>query len=198
MEDVRAKCIHAFQTGNKEKALELLSKVHQPQTITTEFEKRTLVHDAAWHGWDDVCKLLVEKYDCDPTAKDGLGKTPLHLACRKGQVSSVNYLLTLPKVLSTINDMDDDGHTPLHIAYYFSRMPVVEILLTIPSVTVDWNKELSVSPSFNVFLTGNSGAGKSTLAAVLIELARSTPSQHGQVSDIKTLTEGVCPIRCGG
>ena len=67
-------CLDAFRFEKKEEALKLLEELSNPQTfIDIYFGGWTLMHHAAWNGWEDVCKLLVEKYNCDPTAVDDYG-----------------------------------------------------------------------------------------------------------------------------
>lgn len=45
------------------------------------------------------------------------GKTPMHLACEKGQIDSVNWLLESDS--DCINQRDDDfGWTPFHVACF--------------------------------------------------------------------------------
>ena len=92
------------------------------------------MHHAARRGWGDVCKLLVEKYNFEPTAVDGNGMSPLHIACQYGRKNSVKYLVTLPSVLSKINDKDTTyGRTSLHLAGQWGVIlgsgSVIEILL---------------------------------------------------------------------
>ena len=201
MADVKEKCLLAFKNGDKEKVIKLLPKIQQPQN-TTFFSfgcnNCTLVHLATRWGWDDVCQLLVETYHCDPTAKGEWQRSPLHWACNFGHVRMVNYLLRLPNVTKTINDKDMLGYTPLYLACTRARLEVIEALLRVPSIAIEWKTEYFIGPYFNIFMTGNSGAGKSTLAALLVELTQYSPSRHGKVSGVKTLTAGVCHMQCDG
>ena len=201
MEDVREKCLLAFDNGDKEKVIKLLPKMQKPQNTTFCYlflNNCTLVHFATRWGWDDVCQLLVQTYNCDPTAKDDRQSSPLHWACFYGYVRVVDYLLRLPNVTRTINDKDKDGDTPLNLAFNNTYTEVVEALLEVPSIAIDWKTESFILPYFNIFMTGNSGSGKSTLAALLVELSQNSPSQHGKVSGVKTLTAGVCHMQCDG
>ena len=124
--------------------MKLLPKLANPGTVRDSrllFSGLTLVHYAAWYGWGDVCKLLVEKYNCEPTAVDDYGRNPLHIACQLGGGEDLlKYLTTLPSVLRRINDRDTDGRTPLHYACKWSTMfgscSVVEILLETNAVNI--------------------------------------------------------------
>ena len=210
--------------------MELLPKLRSPETITQSshvWKGYKLVHLAARNGWEDVCKLLVEKYNCEPTTVDDTGMSPLHFACQCGDEASVEYLLSLPSVLRGIRAKDTRGYTPLHLACRMSNFAVVEILLETDSAIIteqdkygrtpfeillrygygvlsriaskiDWSIQLQVKSFFNVFLVGNSGAGKSTLAAALLELTRYTPTQHGRITKVEELTAGVVPTQCKG
>ena len=227
---VRKECLDAFYYRDKEKALKLLPQLRSPETIRDSregWQGFTLVHHAAYNGWADVCKLLVDEHKCDPTTVAYNGASPLHTACAYGKEASVNYLLSLPSVLRTINEKSKEGNTPLHYACRTGNAAVIEIILKTNSVNIteennegltpiemlrnyrnlmfiplankiNWSTQLLVKSFFNVFLVGNSAAGKSTLAAVLLELTRATPTQHGRISNVKELTAGVVPTQCDG
>ena len=89
-------CLDAFRYGKKEEALKLLPKLSNPETVIDSYwDSSTLMHHAARHGWGDVCKLLVEKYNCEPTAVNYRHWSPLHFACWGGKENLVKYLITL-------------------------------------------------------------------------------------------------------
>ena len=230
MAGVEKECLDAFCFGKKEEALKLLSKLPSPETITDSrdfWKGPTLVHHAARHGWEDVCKLLVEKYNCQPTTVDDGGYSPLHVACFSGKKAVVKYLLSLPSILRRTNDKNNFGRTPLHLVCFWRKIAIVEILLETNLANVaeedefgltpfeflsecgynvlsgvankiDWSTQLKVGSFFNVFLVGNTAAGKSTLAATMLELTRVDPTQHGRISNVQELTAGVVPTRCDG
>ena len=231
MSDVELDCLDAFHSGEKAQVLQLLPKLRRPETIRESrrgsWDGCTLVHYATIHGWEDVCKLLVEKYNCKPTTVDDSGMSPLHVACLLGKEASLKYLLSLPSVLRRIDDKDSLGRTPLHWACYCHNFALVEILLGTSSVNitkedksgctpfkilskygysglnrvgnkVDWSTQLQGKSFFNVFLVGNSGAGKSTLKAAMLELTRYAPTQHGRIAFDEELTAGVVPTQCKG
>ena len=227
---VRKECLDAFYYRDKEKALKLLPQLRNPETIRDSREGCqgfTLVHHAAYNGWADVCKLLVDEHKCDPTTVDDDGWSPLHDAIAFGRQATVKYLISLPSVLRGINNKNNNGDTPLHLACRYGNFATIEILLETNSVNIteennkgltpiemlrsysyrmftrladkiNWTTQLLVKSFFNVFLVGNSAAGKSTLAAVLLELTRTIPTQHGQISNVKELTAGVVPTQCDG
>ena len=211
-------CLHAFEDGQKEVVMKLLSEVHQPHNVMSDINM-TFVHFAARHGWHDTCQTLVENYHLSPTDMTVLGHSPLHFACAYGRAQVVKYLLKLPTVLLSVNDEDRAGMTALNRACVHAHLPVIEMLVRERSVQmptkhlpsdnfavvsllssrIELNTEFFIGPHFRVFMTGNSAAGKTTLATVMLNLAKIFPSQQqGLVSGIKTLTAGICPTTCSG
>ena len=66
-----------FTLKKKEQVLKFLPKWFHPETAIVSYTASgpefrliinnwTLLHYAAWNGWEDVCKVLVEKYNGDP------------------------------------------------------------------------------------------------------------------------------------
>ena len=184
-------CIQERWQGKSDRAI-------TQNAATTKYYIQVFIHLATFWGWDDICQLLVKTYNFDPTAKDDNQRNPLHWACFHGHVRLVDYLLRLPNVTRTINDKDTYGCTPLYLACRHAHFGVVETLLRVPFIAIDWKTEYDMEPYFNIFMTGSSGSGKSTLAALLVELTQYSPSQHGKVSGVKTLTVGVCHMQCKG
>ena len=83
------------RTANKETALTLLPRVHQPQRIRdVGYSNRTLLHWAGWNGWLDVVQVLLTEYHFDPLAEDDDGETVLHKACYFGYTEIARYLIT--------------------------------------------------------------------------------------------------------
>ena len=106
MGNVSQRCLRAFKDGQEEVARKLLPTVPHPQSLA-DSDNSSLLHLAAWHGWHDMCRLLVEKYNVCPTDKNVKGWSPLHLACFNCRATVVSYLLSLSTVLPTINDKDE-------------------------------------------------------------------------------------------
>ena len=91
----------------------LLPCAHQPHLITYRTWGYTLLHHAAQCGWPDLCRILVEQYQCRADDSDDDGHSVLHVACQFGHVSVVQYLLTLESVLATVSDRDRSGLTSM-------------------------------------------------------------------------------------
>ena len=102
MEDVTELCLRAFHDSHKEDSLGWLAKVWQPD--------QTLIHYAAWHGWQDACQEPVESYHFSPSDKTDIFLVvvcrPLHLACDYGGVEVIKYLLTFSPVLLSVDECD--------------------------------------------------------------------------------------------
>ena len=121
------RCWGAFYDGNKEDALRLLPKVQKPEQEFVFLEVE--------NGWDDDCQQLVESYHLSPSDRSAFVEyRPLHLACMSGRVQVVKYLLTLPFVMLTIIERDDDGTSALDCACSWEHLPVIKLLLREPSV----------------------------------------------------------------
>ena len=219
MEDLTKQCRRAFEFGNKEDVLRLLSEVKQPHP--------RFVHLSAYHGWQDVCRQLVENYNLSPTDKaDIIGfrvcivHSPLHWACMYGRVEVVKYLLTLPSVMLTVNECDVGiGLSALEWACLNEHLSIIEVLVSEPSVhmpnrltsnkftvlsllsrRMSGSTEFPITPYFPVFMAGNTAAGKTTLTKAMRQLTHPIRSRYGRemVTGVKTLTAGICPSQCSG
>ena len=82
-----------YPPGDKEKVLSLLPVVSDPAGIR-DSNNSTLLHCAAFNGWTDVCRLLVEQYQVDPHCRSRDGRTALHWASRFNHLDTVQYLVS--------------------------------------------------------------------------------------------------------
>ena len=88
-----AKCYDAFNYGRQEEALRLLKKVKNPHVVKSS-NNFTILHCAAYHGWLDVVKELINDHQYNPNCKDDGGNTPLSKARSNGKQHVVDYLET--------------------------------------------------------------------------------------------------------
>ena len=100
-----------YYPGDKEKVLSLLPVVSDPAGIRGSIYNWTLLHYAAYRGWTDVCRLLVEQYQVDPHCRSSDGWTALHWASIHNHLDTVQYLVS--SVCCDPLTVDNDGDTPL-------------------------------------------------------------------------------------
>ncbi|KAL9658505.1 hypothetical protein ABK040_006045 [Willaertia magna] len=97
--------------------------------MSRDEKKQNILHQAAVTGNDQlinriaylnpqICELMM-------TEQDANGDSPLHCACLRGNVKTVNLLLTLLKS-GVVNVQNEKGDTPLHVACRFKDKKVAE------------------------------------------------------------------------
>ena len=82
----------------------------------------TALHAAAIKGHLDILRMLVEIHNADVTVTDQLGRTPLHLAARGGDIRCVDYLIGRGLRCS---DKDNNGNSVIHYACSGASIKVV-------------------------------------------------------------------------
>jgi len=129
------------------------------------------LHAAAFSGSLDIVKILITSQICQPDCRASDGLTPLHVACRFGNVDVVKYLLSINcdpdsrygngrscihvavlsqnlevlKCFPESNNFDSpdiNGVTPLHVACLQNTPDIVQYLL---SQNCDPNRKLSAA-----------------------------------------------------
>ena len=73
----------------------------------------TLLHLTAKYGRNETMQALIKDFESDPNIKSKEGKTPLHIACRWGNLDGVKLLI---KHGASVNDLDTHSNTPLSLA----------------------------------------------------------------------------------
>ena len=68
-------------------------KIVNPHIVKSK-NNFTILHCAAYHGWLDVVKQLIDDYQFDPDCEDDSGNTPLSKARSNGKQRVVDYLQT--------------------------------------------------------------------------------------------------------
>ena len=145
--------MQAFRYEDKGEALRLLPHVHQPHLIRDKSPLSrcfTLLHHAAKRGWPEVCRTLVEDYDCNALDTDDDGRSVLHTACVAGHPSVVKYLVTLKSVSATVSDKDHYGRTPMKCVFENKYEMYSQF-----ASHVQLNMEVYVDAVFNIFIAGN-------------------------------------------
>lgn len=85
----------------------------------------------ALEGHVEIMRYLVEEHDADITIADDDGWSALHYACLAGDLSCVQYLVSLSKsaAVDLLNVKGTDGWMPLHCAANSGHLHVVRYLL---------------------------------------------------------------------
>ena len=140
-EAVERDCVNAFKGGNKLMAKQLLSRIPKPAAVTTTFKFKSvlvtqvsLLHLAAYWGWEDVIAELVSVHGCSIECKDRNEYTSLHYAAYKGYLEVIKYFTkgnvdyAKGRRLSIgLGNWRDE--TPLHLACHTGQLNIVKYLI---------------------------------------------------------------------
>ncbi|VDN20160.1 unnamed protein product [Cylicostephanus goldi] len=85
-----------------------------------------LLHTAAYGGYLDVCKMLIEN-GCDPRLRGDVWNLPLHLAAKSNKADVVQYLLEIAP--DTIEKNNLCHITPFHAAVMNDALETVKVLV---------------------------------------------------------------------
>ena len=86
----------------------------------------TLLHLTTKYGRNKILQALLKDFESDPGIKNKEGMTPLHIACKHGNLSALELL----KIHGAgASDKDDDGNTPLHLTAKYGGNESMQILL---------------------------------------------------------------------
>lgn len=121
----------------------------------------TVLSHAAYMGYDDFVRVLVDREDVDLNSRNGEGKTPLVNAATSGSGIVVQMLLELEQV--DLNSRDIYGQTPLSCATQSGSSLVVGILLANAGVDrnlgdddgrtpLSWAAEFGYKKAFDLLL----------------------------------------------
>lgn len=81
-----------------------------------ELDGTTVLHEAMQSGSVEVTRLLVERGRANVNAKNDKGRTPLHRAVWRADLSLAKYLLDIG---AQVDALDENERTPLHWAAFF-------------------------------------------------------------------------------
>ena len=99
---------------------------HQAAAVVQDDNHDTPLHLAALKNRENVVLCLISEFGCDPNLKGALGRSALHIACQKGNISLVRTLIQHQAVAIVQDDYHD---TPLHIAALNNKENVVLCLI---------------------------------------------------------------------
>lgn len=86
----------------------------------------TALHFAVNEGRTEIVKELLSRDGVEKDPVSNIMRTPLHLACMRGNTAIVRMLVTSG---ANINSQDDDGNTPLHFASEFGHFESIIFLV---------------------------------------------------------------------
>jgi ankyrin repeat protein len=117
---------NAFAAASAGDLTTLRKEVDAEPTIVkaTEWEGRTLLHDAVDKSQTEVTKYLLDK-NCDINAVTTDGRTALHMAAQHGDIPMITLLLARG---AKINPVDNKGWTPLDRAEKWGHADAVAFL----------------------------------------------------------------------
>ena len=101
-----------------------------------------------------MAKVLLERDDCDPNCQLLNGSTPLHLACRAGNIETAEILLR--RECCNPNLTDVNGNTALHIACDRKKSDLVEVLLNSPKCDPNIKNTKGEAPIHTASIKGQS------------------------------------------
>ena len=73
----------------------------------------TLLHLTTKYGRNKTVQAILKDFESDPGIKNKEGMTPLHIACKHGNLGGVRLLI---KHGASVNDLDTHSNTPLSLA----------------------------------------------------------------------------------
>ena len=126
--DLTEQLINATQHGELGKLKYLVEVRHvDPHLCRDDEGDATPLHWAAYCGYLDVVRYLVEERNYNMKCKDRYGEIPLHLAALGGRLHIMRYLIS-EKGCDPMS-RGWHGKTPLHDACQNGRQKVVEYLV---------------------------------------------------------------------
>ena len=142
-------CVRAFTSGNQNEAEQLLLHLSEPSMskpadLTTTFQlvnklgvknggvvaqsRVSLLHLAAYWGWENVVVELVSVYKCVANCKDLNENIPLHYAAYNGNLDVVKYLVDIDEH-SRSCPSNLSYETPLHFACQNGHLNIAQYLI---------------------------------------------------------------------
>ena len=122
----------AAHHGNNENVRYLVS-LKDVDVNHTAHENNTALHNAVHRGETYAVHYLIDA-GVDIEAKDRMGRSPLHLACKKGDLQVVEMLVE--KAGAEVHAADNEGNTCLTIAEKNGHTKTVRYLKNLPQVDV--------------------------------------------------------------
>ncbi|XP_052076996.1 ankyrin-3-like [Mytilus californianus] len=107
--------------------LENILKTEKPSFCKSKRDGSTPLHVTALLGYTDFSFFFVESDKSQVNSRDNTGKTPLHMACSKGNTAVAKLLIIYN---AEVNQMDTNKVTPFMLACSSGNIELVKFLLT--------------------------------------------------------------------
>ena len=145
VDEINKLCFLAFNSAHYLEAIRLLPLVSEPKSIHTNvcdtnipstkgyltyFDPKAsigLLHIAAWNGWLDVMKILIDKYEFEPVMED-CDIYILHIAVLNKHIDVVKYLISECGCDSMCKN--NNGWTCLHYAGACGSLDIIKYLIS--------------------------------------------------------------------
>ena len=109
--------------------------MHNGNAKYISMSKKSFIFDACRAGNVSVLEKHLGE-NADVNIRNGLGQTPLHIACKYGRVEVVKFLLGYgvgmqkhATLSADLDAMDENKWTPFQYANYYGHRNVIKILL---------------------------------------------------------------------
>ena len=109
-----------------------LTSLPQCNVSATTFDRSTALHKTCMCIFDEcfpILKHLVENHQLDLCAVNDDGMAPIHIACSKGQLDSVQYIIQHSPSLLELPE-SRYGHTPFLISILYNQLKVIQYLIS--------------------------------------------------------------------
>ncbi len=136
--------IPLFAAVDKIEITDYLIKRYPQSVNSKDIYGNTVLHQAAFEGYERMLKSLVLNYSMDPSLQNNRGTTALHLVCETGNKSLVTFLLSINDKLIGISD--GNKRLPLHIAALNGHLFIIKTLVS--------NKNFDQESLFSIDING--------------------------------------------
>ncbi|VDI23281.1 Hypothetical predicted protein, partial [Mytilus galloprovincialis] len=107
--------------------IENVLKTEMPSFCKSRKDGSSPLHVTSLLGYNDLSFFFVESDKSQVNSRDNTGKTPLHMACSKGNTAVAKILIMSN---AEVNQMDTNKVTPLMLACSSGNIDLIKFLLT--------------------------------------------------------------------
>ena len=153
---------------------EILNLIDQQEKTNKEKIRKLKLAQQRLNNWngniDEIneIKLIISLEDIDVNHVDEYGRTPLYVACWKGNVDFVRLLLARKEI--QINQAREGGQTPLWITCHQGHVDVVRLLLAKKEIQINQADNEGYTPLFQTCQNGHVDVVRLLLARKEIQI----------------------------